>query len=336
VVGVKSQKQERRSGVIPPPSFSGHETFPFRYAWLKKGVDAVSQNPSIFSDDRALIVLGVGKNMVRSIRHWCFAARLIEEDPNLPSNHGRYLTPTQLGKMIFAERGFDPYLEDPATLWLIHWLIATNSQKATTWYWAFSHWNLSEFTKDMLLRGVQEFVEKSGWKAVSSNSLKRDIDCFIRTYIPSKHGKNMLMEDTLDCPLVELGLISRLSDGQTYSFNRGAHPSLPNSVFAFALLSFWQSHAPERRTLGFEEIAYHPGSPGRVFKLDEDTLVTRLDQLENLTADCLAYDETAGIKQVYQHRDSNRFEILEVYYRANGRVQLKEKGSRYENLLFPL
>jgi hypothetical protein len=91
VVRVKSQKPEIRSGVIAPPSFSGHETFPFRYAWLKKGVDAVSQDPLVFSDDRAMIKLGVGKNMVRSIRHWCLAARLIEEGPEVPSNHGRYL-----------------------------------------------------------------------------------------------------------------------------------------------------------------------------------------------------------------------------------------------------
>jgi hypothetical protein len=150
------------------------------------------------------------------------------------------------------------------------------------------------------------------------NSLRRDIDCFIRTYVQSRHGKNMLLEDTLDCPLVELGLIGRLSDGQTYSFHRWAHPSLPNGVFAFALLGFWQEYAPERRTLGFEEIAYRPGSPGRVFKLDEDTLVTRLEQIESLTAGGLAYDETAGVKQVYRRRDLNRFEILEAYYRAGG------------------
>jgi hypothetical protein len=49
--------------------FSGHETFPCRYAWLPKAVDTVNNNPAIFSDeDEAMIKLGVGKNMVRAIR----------------------------------------------------------------------------------------------------------------------------------------------------------------------------------------------------------------------------------------------------------------------------
>ena len=61
-------------------SFSGHETFPFRYTWLKKGVDAVRENPTIFADDLATITLGVGKNMVRSIHHWCQVIELIESD----------------------------------------------------------------------------------------------------------------------------------------------------------------------------------------------------------------------------------------------------------------
>ena len=60
------------------PSFSGHETFPFRYTWLKKGVDAVMDDPAVFTSDRSTITLGVGKNMVRSIRHWCNAAGLIQ------------------------------------------------------------------------------------------------------------------------------------------------------------------------------------------------------------------------------------------------------------------
>src|SRR5579885_1940203 len=63
----------------PTLAFSGHETFPFRYAWLKKGLDAAADDPAVFRRDEALTALGVGKNMVRSIRHWCLAAGVIEE-----------------------------------------------------------------------------------------------------------------------------------------------------------------------------------------------------------------------------------------------------------------
>ena len=54
---------------------SGHETFPFRYTWLPKAVRNLTSNPKLFSDeDEAMVVLGVGKNMVRSIRFWAQAA----------------------------------------------------------------------------------------------------------------------------------------------------------------------------------------------------------------------------------------------------------------------
>lgn len=49
-------------------TFSGHETFPFRYAWLKKGLDGLIKKPTLFTSEDAVIDLGVGKNMVRSIR----------------------------------------------------------------------------------------------------------------------------------------------------------------------------------------------------------------------------------------------------------------------------
>lgn len=48
--------------------FSGHESFHCRPFWLKKGFDFVKANQQI--TDKAGIELGVGKNMVGSIRFW--------------------------------------------------------------------------------------------------------------------------------------------------------------------------------------------------------------------------------------------------------------------------
>src|SRR5947209_12763996 len=104
-------------------SFSGHETFPFRYPWLKKGFDAVEEDGDVFLRDDAITTLGVGKNMVRSIRHWCLAAGTLEENPG---NRGGALKVSDLGRLLLADDGLDPYLEDPATLWLIHWQLASN------------------------------------------------------------------------------------------------------------------------------------------------------------------------------------------------------------------
>lgn len=290
-------------------SFSGHETFPFRCSWLKKGIDALSNDPSFFSNERAMAKLGVGKNMVRSIRHWCLAARLCREIQRSK------LDATDIGQRLFFDGGFDPYLEDPATLWLIHWLIASNAKMATTWFWAFGHWNTVEFTKDKLASEIKAWMETHGYYKISDNSIKRDIDCFVRTYVQSRQTKTLVLEDTLDCPLVDLRLITEIDNGRAYQFQRGPQASLPDEIFAFALIEHWRSTSID--TMAFQQIAFAPGSPGRIFKLDEDSMALRLDRLEQITDGFLSYDETAGIKQVYRRsaKEVKPIELLESYYR---------------------
>src|SRR3974390_2917864 len=114
------------------PLFSGHETFPLRYGWLKKAFDAVAASGDqpgnkhiIFLTDDAIARFGVGKNMVASIRHWATSAGIIAD---LPGEED-HLIPTHLGNLIFGPHGTDPYMEMPTTLWLIHWNIAGRPTK---------------------------------------------------------------------------------------------------------------------------------------------------------------------------------------------------------------
>ena len=292
------------------PSFSGHETFPFRYTWLKKGVDAVTDDPTVFSSDQATITLGVGKNMVRSIRHWCTSAGLIRPKKD---DRARFEA-TELGNAIFADNGFDPYLEDSATLWLIHARLASKTSRAATWYWAFGYFNQNEFRKERLTADLIDWAGKNGRDRISENSINRDVDCFLRTYVPSRMTKGTIMEDSFNCPLVELGLITDSSDGLTYQFHRGEKPSLPTPVFAAVLARLWESRFGDRNSLALSEIAYSPESPGQIFKLDEDSIVGYLEGLENLTDGALRYDETAGLKQVYREKKVDKIGLLRNYY----------------------
>ena len=296
------------------PSFSGHQTFPFRYTWLKKGVEAVTEDPTVFSSDDASVSLGVGKNMVASIRHWCQVSDLIRPDTH---QRGRFVT-TDFGKTIFDDKdGFDPYLNDPATLWLIHWRIATNINQATAWYWAFNVLRRNQFTQPIFKKGLYEWVrqQKESMRSVSDNTLHRDVNCFIRTYCHSRHNANAAVaEETFDCPLVELNLIIELPDGDGYEFQRGAKETLPIEIFAATLVAFWIARFSEKDTLPFSELMYAPLSPGRIFRLDEDTMVMYLETLEQLTNSTLQYGESEGLKQVYRRSDLHPIELLEEYY----------------------
>lgn len=296
--------------------FSGHETFPFRYSWLKKGVDAATGAEDPFNQDDALVRLGVGKNMVRSIRHWCLTTGLLEEQR---TGAKRTLSVSSLGQYLFGDDGQDPYLEDSATLWLLHWKIATNRRRATTWFWVYSFWHHAEFRKEWLVQRLAEVADVQGWHRISASSIARDVDCFVRTYVPARASKTLLLEDTLDCPLVELGLIEELPDRRTYRLVRGDKPTLPDAIFAYAVVDYWQCVAARGTTLPFDDLFHGPGSPGRVFLMDENSLVERLERLERITGGCYTYAESAGIKQLMRSDEHpNLMELLRLYYESLG------------------
>lgn len=296
-------------------SFSGHETFSFRYGWLKKGLDAQSLRATIFSDDDAMTVLGVGKNMVRSMRHWCLATRVLEDVETPRRRRGESLRPSAFGKAVFSDRGLDPYLEDLGTAWLLHWQLASLPDRATSWFWAFNWVHEMEFTKEALVAALERWIAVYGSKQVSRATLQRDIDCLLHTYVAPRAARGAVLEDSLDCPLVELGLIRQTDETSTYSFNRGAQPRLSDAVLLYAVLDFWNREKEHLKTLSLYDLAHAPGSPGRVLKLDEDSLAARAEQFERLTHGRVVYDETAGLKQLFRKGVISPADSLRMVYR---------------------
>jgi hypothetical protein len=325
--------------------FSGHETFPFRTAWLKKAVDAVTVDPRVFTRDDAFVVLGVGKNMVRSIRHWALVTGVVAEDPAAAdrgrtlrvsdlghalfaddgwdpyledpaaADRGRTLRVSDLGRALFADDGWDPYLEDPASIWLIHAQLAHPASGATTWYYAFNEYVGLEFTRERLRDGIiRRFQPEAG--RIHPPTVERDIDVFVRCYVPRRLDK-VPVEDSFDCPLTELGLVRMLDDGRTFQFSVGPKPTLPVEVIGYALVRLMQRRAGRQGAIALDECLYEPLSPGQIFKLDENSLMMAIEALESLTGGAFVVDETAGLRQVYVRGDRDVLRagaLLEHYY----------------------
>ncbi len=289
--------------------FSGHQSFTLRNTWLTKGVVESHSDPRIFARDDALVTLGVGKNMVDAIRYWCLATCMLEDKPG---ERGAY-QPTPIGEKLFIEGGgWDPYLEDSGTLWLLHWLLATNHDYATTIYYAFNELNAREFTRDSLESNIADLAEKMGARA-RANSIRRDVNVFIRTYLGGPDRTSPAVEDVLDCPLAELKLLYEEPIGRTFAFSRGPKDSLPDAVVLYALWDCMQ-HQEGRRTFTFDELAYKALAPGRVFKLDELALAERLERLVSVTEGAWQFTETAGYRQILVARDVDPYQFLERYY----------------------
>ena len=209
------------------------------------------------SRDDALVTLGVGKNMVQSIRHWLLAMGMATVD-------GRGLRVTNLGREVFGdEAGWDPYLEDDATLWLLHWQVTAPLSPALSWVWAFHEMAGTGFTKRMLTESVLAAAQAKLPKAPGAETVSRDVDCLLHTYVAPERAE--VSSDTLDCPLQLLGLIGLVDRGKQdreseprYRFRVGPKPTLPAAFFYYALASFWRW----RKTavsLTVQEVAYGAG-----------------------------------------------------------------------------
>lgn len=272
------------------PCFSGHETFPLRYGWLQKAYHAVSGAPSpkdavhVFRDPESIARFGVGRNMVGAIRYWAAGAGILNE-----TDEG--LTTTWLGEMLFGQDGIDPYLEEDASLWLLHWHLAARP-RLTSAYWLFNEFRGGSFVRQDIVTALLTLAQECGWSRVASTTVDRDLQCLLRTYIGGRGSS-----DAGDSILAELGLI-RPMDKQRSRLSRGRKPSLPDAVFLFCLNQFWENFSPAQNTMSFENAAYAPRSPGRVFLLDEEDIVERLERLEEVSGGTLAWSETAGLRQI--------------------------------------
>ena len=114
--------------------------------------------------------------------------------------------------------------------------------------------------------------------------------------------------------LAELGLI-RPVGSKSFEFRRGPKPNLPDGIFLFALARFWGAHAPAQNTMAVESLAYEPGSPGRVFKLDEYSLIERLARIDDSSRGHFAWSDTAGVRNVARRAETvEPLALLELAY----------------------
>jgi len=260
------------------PRFARHESFHPRYGWLKKGVDGAASDPGIFIREDAVVQLGVGKNMVRAIRFWGTAAKLLTTARNDARPRQPLVVPTRLGRALFDDEGWDPYCEDPGTLWLIHWLLLAPKSSLPVWWIALNEFPGVEFSADELHDFVVDFTNGIGdWDDVQPSSIRKDVDCFLRMYTAATTQARTTGDDAIDCPFRDLGLVRPASQRRHFRFVSGDKPGLPPQIALYAALDFIARTEHRAKTATLSRLVSEPGSPGRAFRLPEEVFAGLLE-----------------------------------------------------------
>lgn len=301
--------------------FARHETFHPRYGWFRKAYAVVDKDPHIFLGNDATVEIGVGKNMVRAIRFWGLAAKLIAENPNSSRPRSPSLITTPLGDELFGENGWDRYMEDPGTLWLLHWLLLAPKSRLPVWWIAFNEFHAVEFKEEELRAVVSTQLDAAeGWAKPHPTSIKKDISALLRTYAPAVRSGRIGIDDILDCPLRELNLIGRSVATGRYRFRLGPKATLPPAILTYAVLDYVKRIKTRENTITISRLTHEPGAPGKVFKLADSEILAALEPVIDGT-DMLGLTVITGAPQLSwlgEPRDIAH-EILNEYYRFSGR-----------------
>ncbi len=254
--------------------FSGHESFTCRYGWLPKLYEAVEQDEELFTtNERAILTLGLGSNMVKAIRFWGQVFGLLQVQRGLARN-------TELARRLLdTEMGIDPYLEDPGSLWRLHWTVTAHAGLGA-WVTTFLELQDAQITRDRLIDIVRSrAVAARG--SVTHRTATTHVDILLRTYDWGRFEAAAPGEDPSGCPFQELHLIETSAvNGQTLvSVKRGPKPLLDVGAFAFALNDYWQGTASGSRSLSVRSLLVDRRSPGVVYRLDEGSLFACLEEL---------------------------------------------------------
>lgn len=274
-------------------TFSGHESFPCKALWVKKGYDFITKGLD-FNTPNSVIDLGVGKNMVSAIRFWLRAFGITKDD-----NAG------ELASFLFdTEKGKDPYIEDLGTIWILHFLLVT-TREATLYNWVFTKMqkertffdrqNIINFTHRLLIEDNKEY-------AYNENTIKKDVGVLLQNYVLPIKANSFEDYNTI---LMDLDLIST-NDGKTFQFNIEGKRQVPWQIFLYAIIVVkGADETVDYNTL--QEI-------GLVFCMSDLEIIEMCKTMEANKAQSIRYSDTAGIRQIQFIKKMNAKEILNEYY----------------------
>ena len=273
-------------------SFSGHESFLCKSLWLKKGYDFIFDNHK-FSDSNCVVQLGVGKNMVSSIKYWMRAFYLIDD-----------VQLTDYAKYIFDQhQGKDPFAEDVNTLWILHFLLVTTNV-ASIYRLIFLDFQREkrDFDKDQILLFIKRKCSVPEQKNVfNENTVKKDIRVFLQNYLSPANPKSLEEYTGL---LISLGLI-RENDG-VYTFCETSRDSIDPLIIYFALIAY----SLEDLTISFDKLQ----ELSLLFCIPITEFLLMVRDLSNKYPQEIVYTDNSGIRNVQFLKKLNAFDILNKYY----------------------
>lgn len=288
--------------------FSGHDTFHCKEQWILKGIQVIDseKNKDIFKSNDAIPLLGVGKNMVRSIHYWLKSFAIFDKDNTI----------TEFADILFLRKGgLDPFLENEGSLWLLQYNLC-KTEHSSIFKIIFSSYFLDkaalEFSEFQIYNYVNRLLKEIEQKELAEKTFNSDFKVFIRTYVaPTKNEKTI--EDDFNTPLISLNLIADTGrknslNQPVYRLKRDVQNSITNEIFAYCLLDEFE----EENAVNYDQIKKTVGS---YLCLSNEGIDNLIDNLCNDYSE-FVYKDDAGVRQLQIKNNTKefKFNLLNKHY----------------------
>ena len=280
--------------------FAGHETFHCKHFWLKKGYDFTSERNS-FKENDAVVKLGVGKNMVSSIQFWMNAFGIYEEDEI-----------SEFGNNIFNNDGFDSFLEDEGSLWLLHYKLLSKNY-SSIYKLAFINFRKTRISSEFTSKQLEDFLSKlliSEGVNFSQKSIENDVKVFIRNYVSLYKKGAKSLEDDFSSLLINLDIISIVPDShieglQVFKLQYNAKENLPSEVLLFSILDSFDGEM----SIAVNDIQNEISD---LFLCNREGTEAKLIELQD--KGYIVYKDDSGRKEIQIKNKLNKWDVLKNYY----------------------
>ncbi|PPQ48334.1 DUF4007 domain-containing protein [Paenibacillus peoriae] len=257
--------------------YGQHQSFYLRINWLRKAILELRDNNRFLYRDDAAEQIGLGKNMVQSLRHWVVATGIVDMNNRAEHDISRFGD-------IMSEN--DPYIELIDTASIIHHHLVDDREPCTAWYWYFNIYEEKSSLKDEIINDFVYWLEKNEPRKPSVNSIKRDIDCLIRLYCD--RGKTNDPEDVIQSPLSVIGLLQE--EKSLITKRKMKYTDIGLAALMYTLLCYKDRF--EVNQLSVEEILKKDFLWGKVFHLPRNEIIKALDALTYHPYHPIKFDRT--------------------------------------------
>ena len=278
--------------------FKKNESFYIRDGWFEKAINTINENTdNIFSKNNGISILGIGSNMVKSLKYWLVASNIIESSINKT-------VLSDLGNLILK---YDQYLESNFSWFLIHHNLCKNVTECPLFAELFNS-DIKTFTKNDFIKLVQFDLNQMDI-IVKKEYIEDDTSVLLKSYFNEALYDNP--EDNYICPLSNLKLLEKRND--VYFKSKPLYTSLSYLLVYYCLITTYNE-----KSFVIEDSLNDLNTPLNIFNLDKNMYLQYLDEMRK--KGLITINKTAGLNTVYFEKRLSLEEVFVEYFGGDSNV----------------